>query len=90
MDSFTGLQIGDLVALSTETLQDAPWIVQVTGTEGAKISIVWMEGDYNSSTHTLKSCVGHLQLVQALQEGPFSFQSLSLSRSHAKSKLAWE
>ena len=33
MDSFAGLQIGDLVALSTETLQDAPSIVQVTGTE---------------------------------------------------------
>ena len=88
MDSFAGLQIGDLVALRTETLQDAPWIVQVTGTEGEKISIVRMEGDYNSSTHTLKSCVGHLQLVQALQEGPLSFQSLSLSRSHAKSKFA--
>ena len=87
MDSFAGLQIGDLVALRTETLQDAPWIVQVTGMEGEKISIVRMEGDYNSSTHTLKSCVGHLQ---ALQEGPLSFQSLSLSRSHAKSKCALE
>ena len=44
MDSFAGLQIGDLVALRTETLQDAPWIVQVTGTEGEKSSIVRMEG----------------------------------------------
>jgi len=26
-----------------------------------------------SSTHALKSCVGHLQLVQAFQEGPLSF-----------------
>ena len=43
MDSFAGLQIGDLVALSTETPQDAPWIVQVTGMEG-EISIEWMEG----------------------------------------------
>ena len=83
MDSFAGLQIGDLVALRTETLQDAPGIVQVTGTEGEKISRVGKEGDYNNSTHTLKSCVGHLQLVQALQEGPLSFQSLSLRRSHA-------
>ena len=57
MDSFAGLQIGDLVALRIETLQDAPWIVEVTGTEGEEISIVRMEGDYNSSTHTLKSCV---------------------------------
>ena len=62
MDSFAGLQIGDLVALRIETLQDAPWIVEVTGTEGEEISIVRMEGDYNSSTHTLKSCVDHLQL----------------------------
>jgi len=45
-------------------------------------------GDYNSSAHTLKFCVGHLQLVQALQEVPLSFQSLSLSRSHAKSIFA--
>jgi len=44
VDSFAGLQIGDLVALRTETLQDAPWIVQVTGMEGEKISIVRMEG----------------------------------------------
>jgi len=34
VDNFAGLQIGDLVASHTETLQDAPWIVQVTGTEG--------------------------------------------------------
>jgi len=87
VDSFAGLQIGDVVALCTETLQDAPWIVQVTGIEGEKISMVRMEGDYNSSTHTLKSCIGHLQLFQALQEGHLSFQSLSLSRSHAMSKF---
>jgi len=73
VDSFAGLQIGNLEALCTETLQDAPWIIQVTGTEGEKISIVRMEGDYNSNTHILTSCVGHLQLVQALQEGPLSF-----------------
>ena len=79
MDSFAGLQIGDLVALHTETLQ-------VTGTEC--MGEERMEGDYNSSTHTLKSCVCHLQLVQALQEGPLSFQLLSLSRSDAKSKFA--
>jgi len=30
----------------TETLQDAPWIAQVTGMEGRR-SVVWMEGDYN-------------------------------------------
>jgi len=88
VDSFAGLQIGDLVALSTETLQNAPWTVQVTGTEGEKISIVRMEGEYNSSIHTLQSCVGHLQLVQALQEAPLSFQPLSLYRSHAKSKFS--
>jgi len=43
-----------------------------------------------TGTHTLKSCVGHLQLVQALQEGPLSFQSLSLRIGHmlAKSKFA--
>jgi len=89
VDSFAGLQIGDLVGLCTETLQDEPpWIVQVTGMEGEKISVVRMEGEYNSSTHTLQSCVGHLQFVQAFQEGPLSFQSLSLYRSHAKSKFA--
>ena len=36
MDSFAGLQIGDLVALCTETLQDAPWIVQVTANGGGE------------------------------------------------------
>ena len=54
MDDLAGLESGDLVALRTETLQDAPWIGQVTGMEGDKISVVWMEGDYNKQWKVAK------------------------------------
>jgi len=54
VDDLAGLEIGDLVALRTETLQDAPWIGRVTGMEGDKISLVWMEGDYNKQWKVTK------------------------------------
>lgn len=40
---------GDIVAILTETLEEAPWLAQVTKTEGRNLSIIWMEGSYTSS-----------------------------------------
>ena len=57
MDDLTGLQSGHLVAVLTESLQDAPWIAQVTEIEGDKVSVVWMEGDYNQQWKVAKHSV---------------------------------
>ena len=54
MDDREDLQSGHLVALRTESLQDAPWIAQVTGVEEDKISVVWMEGGYNKQWKVAK------------------------------------
>jgi len=54
VDDLAGLEIGDLVALRTETLHNAPWIGRVTGMEEDKISLVWMEGDYNKQWKATK------------------------------------
>ena len=40
---------GDIVAILTETLEEAPWLAQVTKVEGRNLSIIWMEGSYTSS-----------------------------------------
>ena len=54
MDDLADLQSGHLVALRTESLQDAPWVARVTGLEGDKVSVVWMEGDYNKQWKVAK------------------------------------
>ena len=41
-------QEGDIVAILTETLAEAPWLAQVTKVEGRNLSIIWMEGSYTS------------------------------------------
>ena len=42
------LKEGDIVAILTETLEEAPWLAQVTKVEGRNLSIIWMEGSYTS------------------------------------------
>ena len=40
---------GQLVAVLTETLEEAPWLGKVERIDGGNLSIVWMEGSYTSS-----------------------------------------
>ena len=54
MDDLAELQSEHLGALHTELLQDAPWVARVTGLEGDKASVVWMEGDYNKQWKVAK------------------------------------
>ena len=47
---------GQLVAVLTETLEEAPWLGKVERIEGGTISIVWMEGSYTSSWKPATIC----------------------------------
>ena len=47
---------GQLVAVLTETLKEAPWLGKVERIEGKNLSIVWIEGSYNSSWKPATIC----------------------------------
>ena len=41
-----GLEVGHLIAVRTERVEDAPWIGRVVSIKGDKVQIAWMEGGY--------------------------------------------
>ena len=49
---------GEIVALLTETLEDAPWLGQVESVEGEELTILWMEGSYSSPWKVATICKG--------------------------------
>ena len=54
MNDFTSLHSGNLVAVRTESPEDAPWIARVTGVQADTVEVVWMEGTYSKSWKVAK------------------------------------
>ena len=46
--------MGHLIAVRTESVEDAPWIARVIGIRGDKVQIAWMEGGYDMPWNILK------------------------------------
>ena len=47
-----------MVALLTETLDEAPWLAKVKNVESDAVRLVWLEGGYNTKWRTAKVKVG--------------------------------
>ena len=47
-----------MVALLTETPEEAPWLGRVKKVEGDTIRLVWLEGDYTTKWKTARMKVG--------------------------------
>ena len=52
------IQEGSMVALLTETLDDAPWLARVKKVESETVRLVWLEGGYNSKWKIARTKVG--------------------------------
>ena len=44
--SVTELKVGQLVALQTESLEEAPWIGKVKAIDTGNVELIWLEGSY--------------------------------------------
>ena len=52
------IQEGSVVALLTETPQEAPWLARVKRVEGDAVRIVWLEGGYSTKWKAARIKVG--------------------------------
>lgn len=52
------IQEGSVVALLTETREEAPWLARVKEVEGDIVTLVWLEGGYTTKWKTARMKVG--------------------------------
>ena len=52
------IQEGSIVALLTETLDEAPWLAKIKRVDEDTVTLVWLEGDYSKKWKTARVKVG--------------------------------
>ena len=80
------IQEGSVVALLTETPEEAPWLARVKEVEGDIVTLVWLEGGYTTKWKTARMKVGRRMVDW---EDTVSRRSVTLSgfRLNNNSKL---